>query len=463
MNVYDRIPYVNRPHAQTHPDRLSVLAQLHGLHPGPIETARVLDLGASEGGNIIPMAMCLPKAQFTGIELAAVPVERGNRVIQDLGLTNIRLLQMDLMDVDAAFGEFDYIIAHGLYAWTPPPVRDKLLAIAHANLSPHGVAFVSYNAHPFGHVRRMLRELMLFRIGDAMDLEIRLERARHMLGMLASREAQFKGLEAGIAAAAAEVAKLSDGALCHDYLGEVYEPAYISDFAAHAARHGLAYLADAEVFDERRYQLAAPLLEEVKRLSGTDRVAREQYLDLLRLRKFRQSLVCHAERGVHAEWKLERAVGLYVGTLARETPEGKFEVPGGASATTTHPGILDFLRGLAAMWPRFARITEREAAVTLEMFRAGLVEVRSHPGFAGRAGDRPAASRLARYQAQRGESHVTSFDHHAIELEDQRARDFLLLLDGTRDRTALAEAMGSSPDQVDKRLAKLEEYGLFPA
>jgi len=127
-NPYDRLAYVNQPIAQTHPDRLALLARLHGMEPAPLERARVLDLGASEGGNIIPMAMTLPSAEFTGIDLAALPVERGQRAIQELGLRNVRLLQKDLLDVDACFGKFDYIIAHGLYAWTPPVVRDKILA-----------------------------------------------------------------------------------------------------------------------------------------------------------------------------------------------------------------------------------------------------------------------------------------------------------------------------------------------
>src|SRR6476660_8181391 len=95
VNTYDQLVYANRPYAQTHPDHLAVLGRLHGMHPPPVDRARVLDLGASEGGNIIPMALTVPQTQFTGVDLAASPVERGNRVIRDLGLTNVRLVQMD--------------------------------------------------------------------------------------------------------------------------------------------------------------------------------------------------------------------------------------------------------------------------------------------------------------------------------------------------------------------------------
>lgn len=120
-----------------------MLARLHGLDPGPVGRARILDIGTSEGGNIIPLALTMPEAGFTGIDLAAVPVERGSRVIADLGLKNIRLLQKDLLEVDASFGKFDYIIAHGIYGWTPREVSDKVLALARELLTPNGVAFVS--------------------------------------------------------------------------------------------------------------------------------------------------------------------------------------------------------------------------------------------------------------------------------------------------------------------------------
>src|SRR5207302_3295163 len=132
-----------------------------------------------------PMAMTLPGAEFTGIDLAALPVERGQRMIADLRLQNLRLLQMDLLQVDSSFGTFDYIIAHGLYAWTPPAVRDKILAIASENLSPQGVAFVSYNAHPGGHLRRLFRDVMMCHAGQFEDPEEKVAQARAMLQLLA--------------------------------------------------------------------------------------------------------------------------------------------------------------------------------------------------------------------------------------------------------------------------------------
>src|ERR1019366_5453042 len=145
VSVYNQVPYINSPYPQTHPGRLFVMGKLAGLHPAAVETCRVLEIGASEGENLVGMAVVLPRAEFVGIELAEVPVARGQKTIADLKLQNMRLLQMNLLDIGRDFGEFDYIIAHGLYSWTPMIVRDKILEVVKTNLSAQGVAFVSYN------------------------------------------------------------------------------------------------------------------------------------------------------------------------------------------------------------------------------------------------------------------------------------------------------------------------------
>ncbi len=286
-----------------------MIGRLHGLDAPPVERARVLDLGASEGGNIIPMAISLPDAQFTGIDLAAVPVERGSQVIRDLGLSNVRLLQMDLLDVGPSLGEFDYIIAHGLYAWTPPAVRDKILAIARAHLSPHGIAFISYNAQPGGYLRRVLRDAMLLHIGDAIDPAERLERARAMLQLLTVGRPEPDEFDRAVAAEAAEVLKRSESSLYHDFLSGIYEPVYISDFVAHPARHRkLRYLADAGAMDKARSE-SPPRSHGRGGPGATSRIEREQYLDNLRLRRFPAitQLLPRREVAIQEEWIPARA------------------------------------------------------------------------------------------------------------------------------------------------------------
>ncbi len=62
-----------------------------------------------------------------------------------LGLTNIELPPLDILEVDGGLGQFDYIIAHGVYSRVPDAVRDGgLLRLTKQCLAPEGIAFVSW-------------------------------------------------------------------------------------------------------------------------------------------------------------------------------------------------------------------------------------------------------------------------------------------------------------------------------
>ena len=65
-----------------------------------------------------------------------------------MGLTNVTLLEKDIMDIDDDFGTFDYILVHGIWSWVPDIVKDKILSICNRNLSDRGIAYVSYNTYP---------------------------------------------------------------------------------------------------------------------------------------------------------------------------------------------------------------------------------------------------------------------------------------------------------------------------
>jgi len=112
---YEELTYPSYSFAQTHPDRLATLGWLFGLTPAAVDRCRVLELGCSAGGNLIPMAATLPHSEFVGIDFSATAIGRGVADIAALQLTNIRLVQMDIRDFEPAFGTFDYIIAHGVY------------------------------------------------------------------------------------------------------------------------------------------------------------------------------------------------------------------------------------------------------------------------------------------------------------------------------------------------------------
>ncbi len=462
QNSYDELRYNNFPILQTHPGRLWVLAKLAGLEPAPVETCRVLELGTSEAANIIGMAVTLPGAQFTGVDLAREPLARGRRVIDDLGLRNVRLLRMNLLEIDESLGEFDYILTHGIYGWTPPEVGAKVLEIAQRCLTSDGMAFVSYNTHPSGHIRRLVREMMLYHAGRFESPAERLQQARAFLKVLALGRPQPDPFDAAAADYARVLLEHTDSALFHDDLAPVYEPVYFHEFVAHAKAYGLQYAGEASGFDTPR-NLKTEALEAVRGMAGGDSIAEQQYLDFLRMRGFRKSLLCRREQVLTAEWEAARIVGCYATTAANEDPDGAFSSADHIRLTTTHPVPIEYMRRLIEARPVALRVGPEQAHVALELFKVGIIELNATPGIAAVAGDKPCASPLVRYQAAQGQSPVTTLSHRAIEIEGEDARRMLTLLDGSRDREALREAMDCTQERLDTELRMLARLGMLIA
>src|SRR5438309_11960771 len=77
--------------------------------------------------------------------------------------------------------------------------------------------------------------------------------------------------------------------LFHDELGEIYHPVLFHDFAEHAARHRLQFLAEANYPDMRPRDMPDRVVAFANGAAGRDRVARQQYFDFFRNRAFRQT------------------------------------------------------------------------------------------------------------------------------------------------------------------------------
>jgi len=54
---------------------------------------------------------------------------------------------------DLLEGRFDIIMAHGVFSWMPDDARDAMLELCARLLSPNGVLYLNYNAHPGWTVR----------------------------------------------------------------------------------------------------------------------------------------------------------------------------------------------------------------------------------------------------------------------------------------------------------------------
>jgi methyltransferase-like protein len=493
---YDRILYAGLPFSQTHPDRLASLATLFGMQPAPIDHCRVLELACANGGNLIPMACDLPGSQFVGIDIALTGIQSGRDEITDLGLTNIRLEHMDIMDAGPGLGTFDYIIAHGLYSWVPEQLRDKLLAIAKANLAPEGVAYISYNALPGCRVREMFRDMLLFHVRGLSEPEARVESARGFLEcVVASQDAQGPAGMFLKSEAQCLIDKRPD-VLFHDELAETYHAVFFHDFVAHASRHGLQFLSEAAYVDMQERDIPGPVVAQAERFSGGNRILRDQYFDFFKGRTFRQTLLCHTGIAVPDQPQVDRVRRLSAASQAQpvsaEPDLGagvveEFRGVRGAAVKTAHPLVKATMTLLGKVWPEampFERLlasagqliaeqpnADDLAGILLVTYAAGLIELHSRPPrCVSKVSRFPAVTDLARWRASHEKLIVTA-RHALVEASGETERRLVALLDGTHDLAALTREMAAilnKPEEtvateIEGNLVTLARLGLLVA
>src|ERR1700704_6495195 len=92
---YEAQPYESYALSAAHIEGLAVEAMVAGLTPAPLERCRVLELGCASGGNLLPMAEQFPGSEFVGIDLSPVQIVEGQRLADQAGIGNIRLLALE--------------------------------------------------------------------------------------------------------------------------------------------------------------------------------------------------------------------------------------------------------------------------------------------------------------------------------------------------------------------------------
>lgn len=477
MSSYDAIPYESIPITDTHVATLAATARLFGLETANPAQCRVLELGCAEGGNLIPMAFYLPGSRFVGVDLSRQQIETGMRCIDELGIANVRLLHRDVADGLDDLGEFDFIIAHGLYSWVPQPVRQKILDICARQLAANGVAYVSFNTLPGWRSRSMVRDMLLHHARDVAAPRLRLMRAYQFIEQYGAAFQAMPGREAAFVAE--ELAYLREAPpsyVYHEYLEDTNEAMLFSDFMAQAQAAGLRYVADTELHT----MLPGTLPEGARAaLSEIDEpLALEQAMDFLRNRRFRRTLLARAGTALRSapDMAAFRTLALY-GDLSSDeeidlgSSEGQdFTGPAGTRFAVRHPLAKAAVMLLAGRFPgsvAFDELAEAASAAVREYGDEALAADRealqtelfslvaygalglslgaeAHPT---ELPARPRAHALARLQAQH-EQPAAGLRHGALALDAPSTR-LLALADGSRTLDELAAAMGSElPDMA---------------
>lgn len=471
---YDQIPYKSFPFPQAHPDRLATIATLFGMRPPLLETCRVLELGCASGGNLIPMAERFPQGKFLGIDASRRHIQDGQVVVKELGLRNIELHHEDILQFDAGDQEYDYIIAHGVWSWVPDAVQNKMLEICRTHLAPQGLAYISYNTYPGWHLREMIREIMKYRARSFDSPAAQLNQARGLLAFLSNSVSTENNPYGMLLKQEVEaLSRFDDYYLQHEHLEEVNTPLYFHQFAERAEAADLQYLGEADfgVMSQDGFpDHVRAMLQTVSR----DLIETEQYMDFLRNRSFRQTILCRRDIALDRLLSVERLLKLRVASDSVPdsqpvdlNPSVKVGYRRRHSVlNTSNPLVKAALHHLSSVWPNSVPFVElasivrssisgqatildadvlspasRQLAETLiRCYATAHIDLHvADACFVREISEKPQASALARRQAAAATS-VTNRRHEMVQVDDFQ-RNLLTLLDGTRTQQQLIDAL----------------------
>ena len=319
---YDETPYKSKTFYYTQPGRQQMVLKLLGFKTPDLEEARVLEIGCSFGGNIIPFALENPKAEVVGVDLSSVQIEEGNRIIKYLGLENIRLIHQNILDFDSSLGKFDYIICHGVFSWVNEEVQRGILNVIKNHLSENGSAILSYNTYPGWQNLEVARDVMLFR--DEM-LKTRGEEINEGNAVRYGRGAieflsQFSILNEKIKAGITDITEKDDYYILHEYFEENNKPMYLYDFNKILLEHNLIHVVDSDLM-KTFPNISNEIEEKLTAECGDDNIAKEQYYDFLLDRQFRVSIVTHESN----KEKINISKDIRITDLKEISLRGKYE------------------------------------------------------------------------------------------------------------------------------------------
>jgi methyltransferase-like protein len=433
----------------------------------------VLELGCGSGINIMAMAQLFPEAEFLGIDSSERQISQGKDALEATGLSNAELRQADISNLGQELGEFDYVITHGIYSWVPSHVKEAILRLSRERLKPQGVAYVSYNCLPGWRMRGALRDMMLMHTASIPDLPGKVAQAKAPIKFLAESCPEDTAYGKYLRQELELLKNVDDAYIAHDFLEVDNDAVYFTDFLKAAAAAKLQYLADTDPATMIADNLPPQAAQTLKSLN-LNLLATEQYMDFVRNRTFRSSLLCHEEAKLDRNLDAARLDGMEVTALVNlkeKSPDGQTAVltgAGGTNFTVNSPWSVSLFSLLSQEGRRsmpvstlLDRVLEenpealkgRDAEATradlgrllLQGYLKRMLDLYLGAPAYPRAADDPAlpvALPLARWQVGRGQK-VSSPKLDMLNTDSFVAK-LIALCDGTRDRERIVQEMASA-------------------
>ena len=469
-NPYDAVPYQSFPYATTRPANLYTVGTLFGVSAPDFRTARVLELGCASGGNLIPLAFHYPDGHYIGVDYSERQIEVAAKTVSKLGVKNIEFIARPFADVPS-LDKFDYIICHGVYSWVDDDARNRILEICRTQLVENGLAVISYNTLPGWNMVRSLREMMLYHSEAFEDPVEKVAQAMELLRFVRDNNPEGSTYRSVIDSEINLLSEQTVSYVTHDHLESENSQFYFHEFAAALGRHGLQYVGDSNIAGMYVDNMPEDAAEKLKAV--TDILRQEQYMDFVRNRRFRSSIVCPEAATVNRNLRREAIHEFYLSSSIKpdeadvkaETADTRFRDRSGNVAFTAHTKevavlfseLSESLRpiksgDLVDMAAKNLDGADRDAlrkvveGFGLQLALKGLIFLHAESGsHVSHVSEMPEASRLARHQAP-VQGWATNAWHQKID-HDLFTRVLIKYLDGSNSLDDLCQIMA---EQVDK-------------
>jgi 2-polyprenyl-3-methyl-5-hydroxy-6-metoxy-1,4-benzoquinol methylase len=282
--LYENHAYPAMSHPISDPALSAVAASIGGLRTPPPAGARILEIGCCSGHNLIPLALRWPQSECVGMDFDEKSIREARTRAAGAGAANVQFEAADLRDYQPGGGKFDYIIAHGFFSWVPDEVKAALLIFCRENLSPSGIATISFNLEcgwaarfPVIQKARMIQEVGGVAVISALEV-----------------------LREMTAADSPEIAIIDDmlakgpAILAFDDFGPVNDAWSLDRFAQAAANAGLKWLGETDPAENIPSSLSDEVVEALAE-RGLGPLELQMAADSLAGRTFRSGVLCRAD------------------------------------------------------------------------------------------------------------------------------------------------------------------------
>ena len=480
-NSYDTLPYPPYSFPATHVGRLGAIGRLFNLQAADPAKARVLELGCGVGVNLLAMAQLYPDAEFVGIDASKKQIDTGLAAIKETGIKNTRLIAADLSKIKEDLGKFDYILVHGIYSWVPDFVKDAILRLGSENLNPGGITYISYNCLPGWRMRGALRDMMLMHTAGIANVLEKVAQAKALIKFLAESCSEDTPYGKYLRQELEMLTKVDDSYIAHEFLESENQAYYFTDFLKAAAQHKLAYLGDADPSTMVADNLPAQASSTLKSLN-LNLLATEQYMDFVRNRMFRSTLLCHADSPINRNIDPIKLQDFEVSSIVtlKQSQNGSqpalFINSGGAELSVSDSitatifetvantcraprSVKTLIDELVPALSKNKKIKDESALpaticqVLLQGYFKKMVDFTiTNYALAPSGSEKPVALPLSRWQAAEG--HRLSTTSLNMLKADQFVAKLVTLCDGSRDRAAIISGL---IDAVEKKEFVLNE------